>query len=145
MDVGDGLGVGTDADGPLLIEPARQRCKALLGQNLAHRGSAQRRSLLLERLTDLVDRVVTFAQRHDLLLGAALFGLSTRARMRGGEEFRQLAAPKGVAQHTEGPWRITEATGDLGRGQRLHVEGSQSLVLALARGRWFDEETAAIR
>ncbi len=31
VDIGDGLGVGTDANGPLLVEPARQRCKTLLG------------------------------------------------------------------------------------------------------------------
>ena len=143
VDIGDGLGVGTDANGPLLVEPTRQRCKALLGQNFAHRGGAQWRSLLLERLTDLVDRVVTFAQRHDLLLSAALLGLCARAWMRGSEEFRQSPAPKGVAQHTEGTWRIAEATCDLGRGQLLQVEGAQSLVLALTRDRRIGEETAA--
>src|SRR6266480_2632989 len=93
-DIGNGLGVGTDPDGTLLVEPAWQRRKALLGQNLAYRRSAQRRSLLLEPLADLVDRVVALAQRHDLLMGAALLGLLAPARMRGGEQLRQLPAAK---------------------------------------------------
>ena len=61
LDIGDGLGVGADADGPLLVEPTRQGCEAFLGQHLAHRGGAQRRSLLLERPADLIDRVVALA------------------------------------------------------------------------------------
>jgi len=51
-DVGDSLRIGTDADGTLLVEPARQWRKALCGEHLAHRGGAQRGSLLLERLAD---------------------------------------------------------------------------------------------
>jgi hypothetical protein len=31
LDIGDGFGIGTDARGPLLIEPARQGCEAFLG------------------------------------------------------------------------------------------------------------------
>src|SRR5260370_34739302 len=81
LDIGDSLRVGADADRPLLVEPARQGREALLGQNLAHRSGAQRRSLLLERPADLVDRVVALAQRHDLLMSAALLWLLARARM----------------------------------------------------------------
>ncbi len=144
-DIGDGLGVGTDADGALLVEPARQGRKTLRGQNLAHRGGAQRRSLFLERLADLVDGVVALAQRHDLLMSAALLGLSARARMGGGEELRQRSTAKGMAQHAESTRRIAEALRDLGRRQSLHVEGPQGLVLPLAWGRGRGEEAAAIR
>jgi hypothetical protein len=76
-------------------------------------------------------------------MSAALLGLLARAWMRGGEEFRQLPAAKGVTQHAEGAGRIAEATRDLGRGQPLDVEGAQSLVLALARGRRLREEATA--
>src|SRR6516162_1583154 len=57
-DIGDGLCIGTGPDGTLLVEPARQGRKAFGGEHLAHRGGAQRRSLFLERLADLIDRVV---------------------------------------------------------------------------------------
>src|SRR5437588_182796 len=83
---------------PLVIEPTRQRGEAFLRENLAHRGGAQGCSLLLERPADLVDRVVALAQRDDLLMSAALLGLLARTRMRGGEELRQGAAAKIVAQ-----------------------------------------------
>ena len=36
--VGHCLGVGTDAEGTLLVEPAWQGGEALVGQNLAHGG-----------------------------------------------------------------------------------------------------------
>src|SRR6202162_6502942 len=95
----------------------------------------QRRALLLEALADLVDRVVALAQRHDLLVGAALLGLLAGAGASGGEEFRQFAATKGVAQHAEGARRVAEAPGGLHRGHVLDEEGAQGLVLALAGGR----------
>ncbi len=112
------------------------------GQDLAHRGDAERGLLLAERLADLVDRIVTLAQRHDVLVHAALLGLGAGPRPRAGEELRELAA-KGVAQHAEGSGRIAEAACDLGRGQLFEEEGAQGLVLALARGGWLQEEAAA--
>jgi hypothetical protein len=144
-DIGDSLRIGTDADGTLLIEPARQGCKALRGEHLAHRGGAQRHALFLERRADLVDRVVALAQGHDLVMRAALLGLLVPARPRGSEELRQDAATKGVAQHPEGPRRIAEAPCHIGRGQFVHIKGTQSLVLALPRRRGFSEEASAIR
>src|SRR5256885_13457114 len=52
-DIGDGLGIGADPLGAFLVEPTWQWREPLVG--------AQRRSLLLERLTDLVDRIVALA------------------------------------------------------------------------------------
>src|SRR5436190_926539 len=143
--IGHGFGGGADEDGPLLVEPARQGSEAFRGENLAHRGGAQWHALLLERPTDLVDRVVALAQGHDLFAGTALSRLFARAWMRGGEEFRQFSAAKGVTQYPESSRRIAEAPRDLGRGLPLHVEGTQGLVLALAWGRRLSEETAAFR
>jgi len=108
-DIGDGLGIGADPLGAFLVEPTWQWREPLVGQNLAHCGGAQRRSLLLERLTDLVDRIVALAQRHDLLHGPALLGLSARTSPPRCEELRQLPMAKGVAQHAEGSRRIAEA------------------------------------
>ena len=106
--------LGRDALGALLVEPPRQGREAFLGENLSHRGGAQRRSLLLERLTDLVDRVVALAQRHDLLMRAALLGLFARAGASGREELRQLTVAEVVAQHAEGARRVAEAARHLG-------------------------------
>src|SRR5208337_248465 len=124
---------------------ARQGRKALLGENLAHRGCAQRRALLLESLADLVDRVIPLPQRHDLLAGTALLGLLARPGASCCEEFWQLAAAKGVAQHTECARRVAEALCRLRRRQFLHEEGAQSLILALARRRRLLEEAATVR
>ena len=145
MDIGDGLGIGPHPDRSLFVTPARQGRKALLGENLAHRGCAQRRALLLESLADLIDRVIPLAQRHDLLVGTALLGLLARPGASGCEEFWQLAAAKGVAQHTECARRVAEALCRLHRRQFLHEEGAQSLILALARRRWLLEEAATVR
>src|SRR5438445_4308466 len=137
--------LGPIRTGALLVEPTRQGCKTVRGQNLAHRGGAQRGSLVLERLADLVDRIVALTQRHDLLMGAALLGLVAPAWTRGGEELRRVAAAKRMAEHAEGARRVAEPTRDLGRGQPVHVEGAQGLVLALARRRRPGKEASAMR
>src|SRR5215475_11811901 len=134
-DISHCLGVGTCAGGPLLVKPAWQGSEALVGQHLADRGGTERHSLLFERLTDLVDRVVALAQRHDLLVGEALPGLPARARMRVDEELGQLAATEGMAHDAEGARRITKASGGFRRTYSVDEEGPQGLILALARGR----------
>jgi hypothetical protein len=144
-DIGDSLRIGTDADGTFLIEPARQWRKALCGEHLAHRGGAERHALLLERLADLIDRIVALAQGYDLVMRAALLGLVVPARSGGSEKLRQVAAAKGVAQHPEPPGRIAEAPCHIGRRQLVHVESAQGLVLALPRRRGLSEEAPAIR
>src|SRR3974390_1874816 len=143
--VSPSFGIGPHPDRSLFVTPARQGRKALLGENLAHRGCAQRRALLLESLADLVDRVIPLAQRHDLLVGTALLGLLARPGASGCEEFWQLAAATRVAQHTECARRVAEALCRLRRRQFLHEEGAQSLILALARRRWLLEEAATVR
>jgi len=131
MDIRHRLRIGPHPDRSLLVTPARQRRKALLGENLAHGGRTQRRTLLLERLADLVDRVVALAQRHDLLVGAALLGLFARPGASGCEEF-QVPAAKGVAQHAECARRVAETLRRFRRSHFLHEKGAQGLVLALA-------------
>ena len=143
-DIGDGLRAGAHALGALLVAPPRQRREAFLGENLSHRGGAQRRSLLLERLTDLVDRVVALAQRHDLLMGPALLGLIALAGASGREEVRQLTVAEVVAQHAERARRVAEAARHLGRRRRCQEVGPQGLILALARGRRFARRSAGI-
>jgi len=59
--------LGPTQTGPRRADAAR--VQGLRGQDLAHRGRAQRHSLLLERLADLLDRVVALAQRHDFVMG----------------------------------------------------------------------------
>ncbi len=142
MHIGHRFGIGSHADRSLFVTPTRQGCKALQGENLAHRGRTQRRALLLESLADLVDRVVPLAQRHDLLVGTALLGLLAGPGASGCEEFRQFPAAKGVAQHAECARRVAEALCRLCRRQFLHEEGAQGLVLALAGRRRFREEAA---
>ena len=107
-DIGHGLGGGSDQCRALRVEAAWQRSKTLAGQDFPHRRGAQRHSLLPERPTDVVDRVVALAQRHDLLAGEVLFGLLARPRSRHGEEIRQYTAAKVVAEHTECGWRISK-------------------------------------
>jgi len=102
VDVGYGLCVGPHQGGTFLVEPARQRREALLGQNLTHRGDAERHPLVLERLADLVDRIVAFAQRYDLLTGAALVGRLLRAGSAGCEQLRQVSVAECMTQHAEG-------------------------------------------
>ena len=144
MDIGHRFGIRSHADRSLFVTPARQWRKALQGENLAHRGRTQRRTLLLESLADLVDRVVPLAQRHDLLVGTALLGLLAGPFASGCEEFRQLPAAKGVAQHAECARRIAETLRRFGRRQFLHEEGAQGLILALARCCWLLEKAATL-
>jgi hypothetical protein len=112
--IGHRLGRRTKAGGALVVEATGQRSEALLGQDLAHRGGAERDTLLLERLTDLIDRIIAFAQRDDLLVGAGLLRLGLGTGACGGEEFGQLIAAKGMTEHAEGAWGVAEAAGGLG-------------------------------
>src|SRR5262249_21826642 len=96
--VGNGFHGGTDARGTLRVEAPWQGRETLRGEHFAYGGSTQRCSLLLERLTDLVDRIIALAQGYDLLMGAAFLGLLARAGSCGSKEFRQLVLAKGAAQ-----------------------------------------------
>src|SRR5215467_2161608 len=98
-----------DAGGTLLIEAARQASKALLEEDLAHRGGAQRRSLFFERPTDVVDGVVALPELHDLVADLALLGLLARTPPPHGEEISQSPATKVITEHTERCGRIAEA------------------------------------
>src|SRR5271165_4892747 len=142
--IGDGLGTRSDQHRAFLVQPTRQRSKALCRQHLAHRGGTERRSLLLERPTDVVDRVVALAQGNDLLLGSALLRLIARPRPRRGEELRQVAAAEPMTQHPERARRIAEALGGLGRREPFEVERPQGFVLTLARGRRFGEKAPRV-
>jgi len=87
--------------GTLRVEAAWQGSEALRGEHLAHGSRTQRCSLLLERLTDLIDRIVALAQGYGLLMGATFLGLLAWTRSRGRKEFRQVALAKRVAQLPE--------------------------------------------
>jgi hypothetical protein len=86
-----------------------------------------------------------FAQRDDLLLGAALLRRSLWTGACHGEEFRQLIAAKGVTEDAEGAWGIAKAAGNLGQGQLVQEISAQSLILTLTGGGRFVEEAAAFR
>lgn len=77
--IGDSLDGWADACGPLVIATARKAGKSLCRQHLADGGGTQRRSLCLEFLADLVDRVIALTQLHDLLDRRAFLGLRTGA------------------------------------------------------------------
>ena len=87
--VGHRLGDGPQTLEPLVIAAPRQRREALLAQHLAHGGGTQRRAVLLERLADLVDRMVLLAQGHHQLVGLGLVRLGARAVTGRAEELRR--------------------------------------------------------
>ncbi len=144
-DIGDGFGGRADAVGTLLVEATREGREALLRQDFAHRGDAECGALLLERLADLVDRVVALAQPDDLLVDAALLRLRARSRTRRSEELGQLIMAKGGAEHAESAWRVAEPAGDLAGRQTIVEIGAQGLVLALPRQGRLGEEAATYR
>src|SRR5262249_24821991 len=78
--IGNTLESWVDACGPLVIATAREASKSLCSQHFADGGGTQRRSLRLEFLADLVDRVIAFAQLHDLRDRRAFLGLCAGAR-----------------------------------------------------------------
>src|SRR4029453_14078411 len=90
-----------DAGGTLLIAAARQASKALLEEDLAHRGGAQRRSLFFKRPANVVDRVVGLPERPALAADLSLLGLLARARPPHDKEIWQLPATELVTQHAE--------------------------------------------
>ncbi len=142
-DVGDGLGAGPGLNGTLVVEPAWQRSEPLRGEHLAYRGGTQRHSLVRERPTDLIDRVVALAQSHDLLVDAALLGLLTPARPADREEVWQLTVAEGIAQHPERARGVAEPTRRRVGPEAVDEISAQRLVLALTRGCRLGEKATA--
>ena len=130
--------------GPLLVEASGQAGEAFVLQDLADGGGAERRSLLLERTADVVDRVVALAQGDDLRPAAALVGLRLGALAGGGEEVGQAAVSELVAEDMEGAGRVAEAAGGFGGRQLVDEEGAQGFVLALAGRAGLGEEAAGV-
>ena len=122
--VGHGLGDGPQMIKPLLISAARQRREALLTQQLAHRGRAQGRAVLLQGLADLVDRMVLLAQGHGQVVGLGLVRLSARTATGRVEEPRIGIAAELMAQHAEGAGGIAEGAGDFVGGDLIDEEGA---------------------
>ena len=142
--IGDSFRGRPDGGGPLFVEAARQWGEALGFEHFAHCGGAERRAGLLERGTDLVDRVVALSEGDDLSLGPALVGLAAGTWPRCCEEFGELTAAEGMAQHPESAGRIAEASGDLNGRLLVEEVGAQGFVLALPGGRGLGEEALAV-
>src|SRR4029450_12661866 len=90
--IGDSLDGWADACRPLVIATAREAGKSLCRQDFADGGGTQRRSLRLEFLADLVDRVIALAQLHDLLDRCAFLGLRAGAWASEGKEIGEFGA-----------------------------------------------------
>lgn len=142
--IGDGFGGRADGGGPLFVEATRQWSEALGLEHFADCSGAERRAGLLERGTDLVDRVVALSEGYDLSLGAALVGLAAGTRARCCKEFGELAAAEGMAQDAEGAGRVAEAPGDFGGRLLVEEVSAQGFVLALPGGGGLGEEALAV-
>ena len=133
--IGDGFGGRADGGGPLFVEATRQWSEALGLEHFADCSGAERRAGLLERGTDLVDRVVALSEGYDLSLGAALVGLAAGTRARCCKEFGELAA---AGRHGTGRGRCRASSRSAGRLRRKAVgRGSKRAGLRTgAAGRW---------
>jgi hypothetical protein len=100
--IGGDLDGGSDACGPLLVEAPGQAGKAFGLEQLTDRSGAERRALVAQGLTDLIDRQVALAQGDDVLAGLAFPGLGLRPVARRGEEVGQLAVAELVAEDAKG-------------------------------------------
>ena len=127
--IGDRLDAG--ARGVRRRGGAGRGCEAELTQHLAHRGGAQRGAARLERLGDLVDRVVALAQLLDAGAGGGLLGLALRAARCGEEELGLGVAAEPVAGHPEGACAVAELCGHLSGAAPIEEVAAQRLVLAL--------------
>ena len=126
--------------GPLNVQTPGQRGEAFGLEHLAHRGGTECERALLERLADLVDRVIGLAQLDDEVVGGGLLGLMARTRTGGDEELRLGVVAEVVTQDLERAGRVAKGTGDLGGGNVLDEVSAQGLVLALPGRRRFEEE-----
>jgi hypothetical protein len=112
--IGDGLLGGPDRCEALFVQPPRQSGKALLQEDLSHRSGSNRCAFLLERSADVVDGIVTFAQRNYLVADFALLGLLARSRAPQGKELWQLATTELVTKHAKCRGRVAEPSRCLG-------------------------------
>ena len=126
--------------GPLIVQAPRQRREPFGLEHLAHRSGAERERALLERLADLVDRVIGLAQLDDEVVGGGLLGLMARARTGSDKELWLGVVAEVVAQDLERAWGVAKGASDLGRGNVLDEVGAKGLVLALLGRRRLEEE-----
>ena len=143
-DVRDRLDRRTGIMRTLLIQAPRQRSKSLLLQHFPHRGRTQRTVLLLQRLADLVHRVVLLAKTDNELASRRLLRLRTRAGLLRGEKERIRISSEVVAEDMERTDGIAESPGDLLRWTAFDEIGAQGLIHAVLGVTWFEKEAAAI-
>jgi hypothetical protein len=123
----------------------KARTSATLGlEQFPNGGRAEWNLLLLERQTDVVDRMVLLAQGDDQRTGGILLGLGAWTGAGGSKVGGIRLAHEGVAKDTESAGRVAEGSGDLVRGATLDVEGAESFVLALLRMLGLEEEGARV-
>jgi hypothetical protein len=142
--IGHRLDGGADSNGPLLVQAPRQRGKALGLEHLTHRGGAERQRALLERVADLVDRVIGLAQLDDEIVGGGLLGLMARAGTGGDEELRLGVVAEVVTQNLERAGGVAKGASDLGGRDVFDEVSAQGLVLALLGRRRLEEEARRI-
>src|SRR5882762_3475097 len=99
--IGDVLDGRPSAVGPLVVQAPRQRSEPLGREYLADGGGAQADVTGLERLTDLVDRVVALAQLDDRVARGRLLRLHAGPGLGRHEELRLGLAAKVVAHDLE--------------------------------------------
>jgi hypothetical protein len=129
--VGDVGRLGAHGRGAFLIPAPRQPREAFLLQNAGDAGRTAFLAEVAQRVADVVDGEVLFAQHDDL--PAHRIGLLREARPRawGEEELPLGVLAEGVAEHPKAAGGVAEAPSHLCRAQALDEVGPQRLVLAV--------------
>jgi len=130
--------------GSLFIQAPGKRGESLLLQHLPHGGRTQGAALVLQGLTDLINRIVLLAEADDRLSGGRLLGLSPGAVPGRDEKQRFRIVAEMMAQDMERAEGIAEGAGDLLSGAALGEVGSQSLVHAVFGVTGLEEEAPVI-
>src|SRR5439155_3621502 len=125
------------------IQATRQWAEPLGLENFTNCCRAQPNAPGLERIADLVDRVVTLAELDNGGACRGLFRLRSGARLGRHEELRMAIAAKVVTHDLERSRRVAKGASDLRGSTVLDEEGAKCLVLPLLGSPGLDKEATA--
>jgi hypothetical protein len=144
-DVGDVRGDGSRSRRSLLIGALREASKPFVLEDLGDDNGAEGDALFVEGAADIVDREVLLAEVDDVVadgirLGSGVWPLG------GGKEEGTLGIPAEVVdQDPKASWGVAVAFGDLGTGEFLNEESTESFVLAVCGIAGFEENAGEVR
>ena len=142
--VGDVRRDGSRSRRSLFVGALREASKPLILEDLGDDNGAEADALFVEGATDVVDGEVLLTESDDVVADGIRLGSGVWPLGSGQEEGALGILAEVVDQDAKASWGVAIAFGDLGPGEFLNEEGTESFVLAMCGIGGFEENAGEV-